>query len=629
MTAQRIMYSREHTILGGDSISYAYVQSDANNVKSNIRCRNATNAITLNQLSISNQSMLEDVIEEARRIFTNELQDASNSMKNFNINYSVKIGENNDFSSQNQVPELCKVQIKYVTLINEFDQYVRQPELFLYPQTAIPSALAKYYDLQNSDIADSIDFSIVLNPYMFNSDAVHKFYLGVDGNPNYDEYDLLTILLRGIAEGCGFHSEIKQYNNSLFIRFPISSEYYLSIFDSYLMYIDEDTWWKTSLAQVLYNIPRNLEDSVLNEFLSGHAIYINNYKLQNEMEYQQPLQWSSDNLQVFHIDDEMSGDTLELKSSMIMPGEVIHAFTPKTKRVLNYLGWNFYFPTGGGPTVVLPSISMSDTIRPEQDNSAVVSNGNWGKLVIKVARDDGYMTLLNTSTISNVTNIFNFSNDSISLNNLIRDKETGYAMVDAIYTDYQTNQTATEQSLLAIAPEIPRVQIDTIFDIENDDLYRANLSFYAKGAAKGYEVHCVGLLDNVNYHISLPQQTRNFQIPTDLDTMYTYRIEVKAKNNAGSTSYVSYLYGTQNGQNFTVLPQVYNNSTLHYSVMYNNHVVDVPATDIRILNTSGILIMTGTPYQNDIDISSLVRGYYILSITLDTGNTINVLFLKR
>lgn len=184
----------------------------------------------------------------------------------------------------------------------------------------------------------------------------------------------------------------------------------------------------------------------------------------------------------------------------------------------------------------------------------------------------------------------------------------------------------TSVSDLCATPNVPDVIVDTLH-IDNSGVYNAKVRYFSAGCDDGYSVLCEGLQDD--YY---EQRTIKDELSTmfeNLSVASTYRFRVYANNAHGASSNVKYLYGTQNGHNFTILPQVYNNKALHYTVMYNNQVIEVPLLELSILDTSGNVMMTLDPSQNDIDITSLKRGYYILNTVLETGQIINVLFLRR
>lgn len=535
------------------------------------------------------------------------------------IEAEVSWGNPTDFDNQDEV---CKVDVLYTDDIQPYAYYMLMSQ---YQNNDIPVLIPQTMYNQCNGTTSGPSMHILLNPNL-------SYNFTATSTPS-DKYDAITIFLRALAIGCGIQSTL----NPDTLQFGINrnNQLYVSAFDTRI-YNDENHVISDVITQ---NI--NISD-----FLAFHAIYADGYDYVFD-----------DNIDLQHIQlyndweigtlgynvtantlntvnpfgyPENDDEFIDLLDPFLGPGISIREITPFTKALLKGLGWLKTIPVGFNDYAEINNSVLccnSTTLLPNQDYLVwLTENVNLSNLACKLQSTDS------TYSIGNITNPNSFRYSTIPENiqwkrnpvtkNIIGQFEAKAGIL--INMDY-IQQDKVLNIEIPYKPNRPIIQ-------KTENTSNGNITLNLNAFANGSNTYTV-TYTGVTYG-----DTHTFTTTADiLDTILTnipgnqlYNVSLYGTNNEGNSSVCNFTFGFSAHPPLNMTISVIG-SILRYDLSSNGtiDISDVVISSVKISDSSGVIWATPNAGSGDpIDISSLSRGFYILTVVAD-GTPYSRMFIKR
>ena len=515
---------------------------------------------------------------------------------------------------------LCKVEINYADTVG---YNVNYPYISGYANSGrvlVPMAMINQSKRESGGVA----MRIKLRPDV-------SYHCNTTPAPE-DKYDAITIILRALAMGCGIQSTFNP--TTLTVGYDAGEIVYINAFDTQI-YNENGA----SLVQVA--------DGYLsaNSFFAGKSIYaygnFNDYYarqiyLFNDKQINDPtIQFTdltTNTITPDNYTEDDGDDFYDLMEVYLHPSTCIREVTPYTMAMLRQLGWMYDYLVGEDDYADLYASKLvcSGTVLTPNTNYSLTTD----KLGV-LLENDLRCELQSTDSNYVVGSVSGYSNKTFSYNSIpsnvqwrrnpntknIIGQIVGTASIVVDETRFQTKVCDIE---IPYHPNPPIVHRSESAAQGNVTL---NLSAFANGSDT-YTLSYFGLADSILHTSTITANAIDTTIILPATQLYDFSI--RGHNAQGNSSTYNFTMGA------SVVPELYLNiSILHSTLRYYldaNHSQNLPCVNISaviISNSSGSIFMTPDAGPGDaINLSSLTRGYYILTV-IANGHPYSKVFYKR
>ncbi len=533
------------------------------------------------------------------------------------IEAEVIWGEASEFALE----EVCKVHVYYTdNILNNvyyyyFNQYSSQPIPVLIPKTI-------YYQCLGT--SDGPSMQIKLNPQI-------DYHFATSTCPS-NKYDLITILLRSLAIGCGLQSSLAP--NNLQFGIEQNGQTYISAFD-------------THIYNNLNNTFRDVVTATISaaDFLDGKSIYANGQFGYDTYPIGLFNDWQLGSLGFDVTDNTLNTidlsnyivyedpiDSFDLLDPYLSSGMSRRTVTKYTMALLRTLGWIKTLPVDleyeNLNTVYSCTLQCSNTmLLPDQNYTVgLSSNATLSDVVCKLHSND------TTYAIGAFNGNHSFSYSTIPTNVQWRRNPISKNIIGQIEGKASKfldgHLYVCDKACDIEIPYKPNKPIIHKSESTSDGFITLNLNAFANGS-DNYTVSYTG----VTYGDVHTFTTTANAIDTIIDNIpatQLYNISICGHNNEGNSDSYNFTFGFSAHPilNMTI---AINGNTLRYDLSNNGtiDISDVVVSSVKITNQMGITYINSSAGSGEpIDISSLNRGYYILTVIAD-GNTYSRMFIKR
>ena len=558
-------------------------------------------------------SEMEIALATAEYIFSYGLD--SNNIDLVPIEAEVSFGNALEFEQN----EVCKVDVIYTDtltdniLYHNFSQYV----LSQYP-VLIPMAMYN----QCEGVTQGPCMSIKLNPNI-------SYHFDTSQTPE-DKYDAITVLLRALAIGCGLHSTI----NPSTVQFGLyqNGYTYISALD-YHIYNDSNYHY----CDVLSN---NISAT---DFLDGRIIFADGYSNSAGTE-SMPVVLFND--WVFGAYGNVSSNTLntidplwraeeegfDILDAFMTPGMCKREITPYTMALLRGIGWVKTLPTGPSEEAQFYNSTLlcsSSVLLPDNSYEVELSN-NYGYILDISCEIQGVDS---SYTIGSFDSYDNFSYHTIPQNIQWKRNPISKNIIGQIHCtaeNYIDGMILEAKKTCNVEfPYKPNRPIVQKSEITSDDFISLELKAFANGSST-YTVNYTGVTYGDTHNFTITANALD-TILSNIPATQLYNISLYGTNNEGNSDSYNSTFGFSANPLLNMTVSIVGSSVI-YDLSNNGtiDISDVVISSVTISDTSGnIWISSPNSHSGDpINISSLNRGYYLLSVVAD-GHTYTRLFIKR
>lgn len=521
---------------------------------------------------------------------------------------------------------ICKVEINYADTVSFHPNY---PSFSWYEtsydeRVLLPMAMINQSQRKSGGTA----MRITLRPNV-------TYHYGIDPAQE-GEYDVITILLRALAMGCGIQSTFNPETKT--VGYVSGEKVYVNAFDTQIF--NEDHVSLVSVAD---------GDVAADAFFSEKGIYAYGYfgpaderqvYLQNEKAIAPLFPYSELTANTIvpdnYTENEIQEDFYDLLESYLPPETSIRVVTPYTMALLRQLGWRYNIPVGPGDgfadlyncqlicndSTLSPNTSYSIGLNRSsvllenaglhcelQSIDSVYDIGSFSSGYI-----DGY-----TFTYSTIPANVQWRRNPISKNIIGQIRGTA-----SMFVDTYKSQTKLCDIEIPYRPNHPLVQRNESASQGN---VLMNLSVFANGS-NTYTMTYVGWADSISHTETITKDAIDTILVLPATQLYDFTIY--GTNSQGNSDSCHFTMGA------SVIPPLYLNVIVHGSIMQyyldSNHSQNIPCVNISsvvVTNPQGLIYITSNASPGDeINISSLSRGYYIISVVAN-GSTYSKIFYKR
>lgn len=567
---------------------------------------------------------IETVLTAAEYIFSNAMDSVGVDL--VNIKASVSLG-GEDFEDN----EVCKVSVDYV------DGGVYHPyyPYFYSYDSSFPVRIPRTIYNQCNGLSEDTCIRIALNPKI-------PFHFKISKVPE-EKVDLITILLRSLVIGCGIQSALDPQSLRFYAIDNVTRQNYITLFDAHI-HNDENIRY-SDVAVALTE-----HDSTLSpdKFLTNHIVYADGYyegvngdstvmiPLYNDWECGQvgyavtSKTLNTIGLGCYTKEDSING-LIDLLDSGPEYGMSVQEITPYSMALLQGLGWIKNVPVGFDDDFAFvrnSSLCCNSTIlQPKQTYRAWLSdNVPHGDIVCKLqTKDSAYVIATGdyngNFSFNTIPEGVQWKRNPITKNIIGQIQTTAEALIDNRFMKI-------EKTLDVEIPYKPNKPIVQKSESATDGNISLNLNAFANGS-NTYTVTYTGITYN-DTHTFTATATALDTILANIPGNQLYDLSIYGTNNEGNSASYTFTFGSSARPPLTLTISIIGN-TLKYDLS-NNGAIDISnvvINSVQITSRTGNLMMTPTANPGDpINISSLTRGYYVLTVIAD-GNTYSRVFTKR
>ena len=586
------------TLFGSNTSSSNVVVADAAASSSIRKC-----AIIRNR---SNSAKLEMAKKIAEDIFSSEMTRMMINLPD-PITAIVEFGEPSQFDGEN---EICKVEIQYLDEMPAFFPYY--PHIgesgYTYTNCLYPLALVNLAN-QGEYLENEPCMTIYINPD-------NNYYYGEDPDGiASDQYDMVTVILRGLVVGCGFQSSFDiGADGELSIGKDHKGNEYLTAFDARLYngfhepitdYVWNNRDFRTFLATNVYG-PKNIE-------------------LHNELLACPDCLPTKAILNTISYCDE-NNDPIELMSPSLYKGTVVRKITHNTEKVLNGLGWMFDVVVSDDEYIPKGEINGNSVLRA---NNNYTFNATGDHIAANMScnlfcADSTYV--LASGETNNLQVSFSALPDNDWRRNPLNNRIMG--RVKAEETISVDGRTLTVISTLPIEiPYRPNLPVCEFTENEDGDSLNVSIKAFSDGSDK-YIVTYTPITPGITTRDTIEADMLDY-VTHNLPLSQQYGISVAGLNSEGTSTAVHKLVGNV-GTPLTMYVTASTNYITYYFRENGNAVPDLEISSVKIMDASGIFIQNCNAAQNEqIDTSVLTsQTAYLLVVTLTDGRQFARQFMK-
>ena len=513
---------------------------------------------------------------------------------------------------------ICKVDIVYSDTIEDISDFHQVSQyLNLYHPVLIPMAMSDQSRRENHGVGLTIRLQ-----------SGTPFHSDITPAPE-DKYDLITILLRALAMGCGIQSTFDA--STLNVGIDSGNVIYVNAFDTQI--------FNENLVPLMSVVDGNIS---LSSFLNGKNIYAEGWRstlgtdtvhisLHNQWKYFPFTPLSDLTLNTLapeqYRDDWGYGSDDILTADMQM-GVSFREVTPYTITLLRKLGWMRTIPVGYNPYVDLYACHLlcSDSVLLPNVGYTISFDRN---MVTDINSYCELQSINNTYTIGNFNgSTFSYSNIPNNIQwrrNPITKNIIGQIKAEALSLyDFSTTQMKICDIEIPYRPNKPIVHKSETSN--SSDIY-LDLSAFANGSDM-YTISYTGLTysDVHSFSVSSNAIDTILCIPA---TQY-YDVAIYGTNSNGNSDTYYFTIGSSIQPQIDLKVTVSGNTLRYY--LNSDNATYLPNTTIGtkvIVNTSGTIMMSPSESPGEaISISSLPQGYYLFSVIIN-GQAYSKPFFKR
>lgn len=568
---------------------------------------------------IDSMPQLATAIAAAEYIFSDAMQQEYIDL--VDVEAEVFLGDNSTYADF----EICKVVVEYTDTVFFHDQYVKFWDIPhpYYLGVLFPMAMTN----QTRGTPAGIGMHIYLNPSF-------SYHFDKTQAPD-DKYDMITILLRALAIGCGIQSSLNPDN--LDFGKSIGDQTFITAFDTQIF---NDSAY-TFADVVVQNVSAG-------NFLANHSIYadglgiVNPVQLFNDWEAGTNGAMNVSGLTLNSIDyntytnEELDSGFYDLLDADLRQGVSLRTVTPYTMGLLRKLGWLRTIATGQeSPLNGLynSSLHCSNTTLSPNTSYTLSMSGTAGMSdpVCKLYTNDSSYVIGNmqdyssyaTFSYSSIPQHLQWQRDPITKNII--------GQFQATADLYVFNQLYTQRKTLDIQipfpPNKPIIQKSEITDNGNIQLH---LNAFANGSDT-YTVTYTGLTYS-DVHTFTVSANALDTLLANIPGNQLYNISIYGTNNQGNSNSCNFTFG------FSAHPLLnmviaFNSNYVTYNFNSNGNPIDLSdvtfgSVTISDASTGYVWLTSNAGPLEEISISSLPRGRYIISVVAN-GDTYSRMFLKR
>lgn len=556
---------------------------------------------------------IETALTAAEYIFSNAME--SEYIDLVPIEAEVMFGEDTDFEHD----EISKVLVYYTDEISYNAHYA---DMGQYQYNDIPTLIPMSMYNQCAGESNGPCMQIKLNPNL-------SYHYGTESVPS-EKYDAITILLRSLAIGCGIQSTLEP--NSLQLGLVKDGVVYINAFDTHI-YNDSNV---TYSDVVLGNIS-------IEEFLGARRIYAKGYTNSiDTLSVELFNDWEVDALSMNltnrtfntispwnYTEEESENGFYDLLDVDLFYGIEQRTVSRYTMALLRGLGWKETIPVGFEDDDIINTSTLhcnATTLLPNQTYSVWLSNNIPVKNLVCIL--DATDSLYTIGTSDEGT----FSYQSIPSNvqwkrNPITKNIIGklQCKVTALINDKHIEQIKVCDIEIPYKPNNPLVQKT---ETTTDGALELHLKAFANGS-NSYTIQYEGVTYGDSYSFTCSADALD-TIINNIPATQLYNLSLFGTNSEGNSNSYNFTFGStaRPALNMTVSVK---GTILTYDLSSNGtiDISNVKITSVKIHDAQGVLQMTSNAWSGDpIDISSLARGKYILSVVAD-DITHSRLFIRR
>lgn len=521
----------------------------------------------------------------------------------------VEFGDPTDFHDSD---ELCIVHTNYTTEIPDYHQY--------YPHIGgNPAFTHCLYPLALYSLGQQSNFS-GNEPCMTISLYPDKdYYYGQNPeNIAEDQYDMVTIILRGLVTGCGFQSSLQVHaDGNITIGKDDNGNKYFTVFDANLRS------FTYPITECVWN------DSQLRNFLSAHIYGPNMIELHNDLIDCPDCKPSASTLNTIHYNETLKETTsdIELLEPLLYQGTVVRSITPRTKKVLNGLGW-MYDAAPANENLNPCNINGSTLLRA---NTTYTYNATGGSGAINAMTCNLFATDSTYTLNAGNSNTLQVSFNALPDNNWERNPTNNHIMgiVKAEEETLAGNHKWRNVSVLPIEiPYKPNKPVCNIRETITDSILKIDIDAFAGGSDK-YIVIVTPIQPGPTQSDTVTADILHYTID-NLSASKMYAIAIAGVNNEGKSTEVHQLVG-HTSYPLTLHIETSINDISYYFTEHGEYATELTITSVTITDMNGVVVKTCNAAQNEkISIADLTPGtLYILNVTLDDGRTFSKQFMKK
>lgn len=517
---------------------------------------------------------------------------------------------------------LCKVEINYSDTIGYNVDY---PYISGYGNSGrvlVPMAMINQSKRESGGVAMRIKLRPDV-PYHCNTTPAPE-----------DKYDAITIILRALAMGCGIQSTFNP--TTLTVGYDAGETVYINAFDTQI--------YNENGASLVQVADGNLS---ANSFFAGKSIYAygmfstssfdaRQVYLFNDKQINDPTVQFTDlttnTITPENYTEDDGDDFYDLLEVYLHPSTCIREVTPYTMALLRQLGWMYDHLEGEDDYADLYASKLVCS------GSVLTPNTYYSLTTNKIGvllENDLRCELQSTDSNYVVGSVSGYINKTFSYNSIpsnvqwrrnpntknIIGQIVGTASMFVDETRYQTKVCDIE---IPYHPNPPIVHRSESAAQGNVTL---NLSAFANGSDT-YTLSYFGLADSILHTSTITANAIDTTISLPATQLYDFSI--RGHNTQGYSSTYNFTMGA------SVVPELYLNIYLYQSnlryYLDANHSQNLPCVNISsvtISNSSGYIFITSNAGPGDIiNLSSLARGYYILTVVAN-GHPYSKVFYKR
>lgn len=547
---------------------------------------------------------LANAIAEAERIFSEELT-RMDIVLPAPITARVQFGDESQFIESD---ELCIVETTYKDTTRVYNEnYPHIGDNVDFTHCWYPLSL--YHLMYQQKISDEPCVTIYLNPDK-------NYYYGTDTDAiEDDQYDMITVLLRGLVIGCGFQSSFNIASDgtlSLGIDYQGTKSY--TVFDAYL----------TNEYGNIYEYVNNVRNFLNSRVYNG----IRQVELHNDFLVCPECNPSLNTLNTISYAAFINDSTIdaELMQPTLYQGEIIRSITPNTEVVLHNIGWQRDLVVGDQQPQC--TISGSSTIYP---NTNYTYTSNFSNGIIN-AMDCSLFFGDSTYTISSSTDSYTLqvSFGSLPEKEWERNPVTKniIGVVTAKAQSFNSTETNKFGALSVEIPYKPNKPLCNIIEVEADtSSFNVNIEALSNGC-ESYIITCTPTIPGASICDTVTADMLNYTIE-NLSASQTYGISIAGLNSIGKSTEVHQLVG-HTSYPLTLHIEASRNYISYYFTENGGYATELEIASVTIRDMQGFVVQTCSEGQNqNIDISGLNSNtIYILSVALTDGRTFAKQFRK-
>lgn len=564
-------------------------------------CRKAV-AIRNNSGSVK----LANAIAEAERIFSEEMTRMNIELP-APITARVQFGDASQFLENN---ELCIVETTYKDTTKTFNEnYPHVGEHIYFTHCWYPLSL--YYLMYQQKVGNEPCMTIYLNPDK-------NYYYGIDTDAiEDDQYDLITVLLRGLVVGCGFQSSFGMASDgTLYFGIDYKGTKTYTVFDAYLVNEHDN----------IYAYVNNIRN-----FLNSHVYNLNwiqRVELHNDFLVCPECSPSLNTLNTISYNAFVNDSTIdaELMQPALYQGEIIRSITPNTENVLHNIGWQHDLIVGED----LPRCYVTgNSVMYQNRNYTYTGHSNDGTIT---AMDCSIFFGDSTYTLSSNTNsrTLQVSFGSLPDKEWERNPATNNIIgtVNATAQSLSSENTNRFGTLPIEIPYKPNKPLCNITEVENGtSSFNVNIEAYSGGSDR-YIITCTPTIPGVSICDTITADMLNYTIE-NLSASQMYGVSIAGLNSVGKSTEVHKLVG-HTSYPLTLHIEASRSYISYYFTENGDYATELEIASVKITDMQGIVVQTCNEGQNqNIDISGLNSNtIYILSVTLADGRVFAKQFKK-